>query len=648
MGNFAEQNINAAQDKTQDDQNPKVLGSDDSPPNDNDFFDDMTTALAGLLAGGAAIVTGLYGGSPTTATGGAATPAPSAGETVVLERNRRKEEEDGNVADQQDLDTNNDTPDSDLANSDAIDQMNPSLDNDSNDYENGSDTENPHSAILDPPTSVDNDISTGQGAFQAPVESTQVTIGYDPSKEYTMDGSYNLSQPVKDGILNILDGFIPDLSLPNLGIPDNILSEIASLLSGEGPGTPMAGPRDIPGWLRTILPFIGFPISFTESGNGNNSNDSLVGNNGKDTNHVKPLNRDAIQNSSESVRLNLLKAAENPNVNSYKNGESLKLNIPESLSAAEAVDFTREKALQLIKDAYFDYDGGTNSSKLLERFAEHNGLSDKNASPEQKQLYKSLQQELKTLREATKGNLSNARIDYFRENYARITAEKLVSMYGDKIDTTRTTGEVTYLKDGGMVLNNVVYDSQRDNETLLKFPDYTLRPGNQCSPTSVAMVMDYLGSTRLNDKPQLVDDMISQAFKDGILKTGQELKNPNVIKAIVQDYGLKATDVNADIKNGITKFDAIRAQLAAGNPVVVRGDFGIEIGGLNEDGTPKKVEGHILTIVGFDENGWIVHDPWGNANEYHYGGSGMYAHYDYERWGVGRDTAYTISEQIKE
>ncbi|TGK94984.1 TIGR04388 family protein, partial [Leptospira bourretii] len=84
--NFAEQNINAAQDKTQDDQNPKVLGSDDSPPNDNDFFDDMAnagTALAGLLAGGTAVVTGLFGGSPTPAAGRPATPTPSTSETVV-------------------------------------------------------------------------------------------------------------------------------------------------------------------------------------------------------------------------------------------------------------------------------------------------------------------------------------------------------------------------------------------------------------------------------------------------------------------------------------------------------------------------------------------------------------------------------------
>lgn len=97
MRNFAEQNINAAQDKTQDDQNPKGIGSEDSPPNENDFFDDMTNAgqaLAGLLAGGAAVVTGLFGGSPTTSTGGSATPVPSANETVVLERDRRREEEE--------------------------------------------------------------------------------------------------------------------------------------------------------------------------------------------------------------------------------------------------------------------------------------------------------------------------------------------------------------------------------------------------------------------------------------------------------------------------------------------------------------------------------------------------------------------------
>ncbi|MCG6143034.1 C39 family peptidase [Leptospira bandrabouensis] len=168
------------------------------------------------------------------------------------------------------------------------------------------------------------------------------------------------------------------------------------------------------------------------------------------------------------------------------------------------------------------------------------------------------------------------------------------------------------------------------------------------SPTSVAMLLDFLGASRLNNKFQLVDDMISQAFKDGILKTGQELKHPDIIANVIQNYGLKESMVNGDMKNGITKFDAIRAKLEEGKPVVVRGDFGIEIGGLDENGKPKKVEGHILTIVGFDEKGWIVHDPWGNANKYHYGGSGMYAHYDYEKWSVGMDTAYTISELVKE
>lgn len=571
--NFAEQNINAAQDASEIGNKVTSSTEKDSPDPEADLFQDFSDAglaLVGLLAGATTLATKLFlGGTPLPSQGAATNTVGVEG----IERERRKEVE-------------------------------------------------------------------GEG------DENQTVDGYPPN-EFIVDlGNGEHLSAVKDGILNLLDGFVPDFSKLNLGIPDNILTEIASLLTHKGLSTPMAGAKDIPGWLKAFGPFVGIPVSSTEIGS--SSNDSLVEKREGDGSQVKPLHKDNVQNSSESVRSNLIKASENPNVNSYKNGVSLRLNIPESMSTQESLDFTREKGLQLIKDAFFDYDGKVNSSNLLEKFAEHNGLSGKNSSPEQKLLYKSLQQELKTLRETTKGNLSNVRIGYFRENYARITAEKLVSMYGNKIDTARTTGDVTYLKEGGMVLNNVVYDSQRDNETLMKFSDYTLRPGNQCSPTSVAMVMDFLGASRLNNKFQFVDDIISQAFKDGILKTGDELKNSNAIKAIVQDYGLKATDVSADIRSGLTKFNAIKAQLEAGNPVVVRGDFGIEIGGLDENGKPKKVEGHILTIVGYDEKGWIVHDPWGNANEYHYGGSGMYAHYDYDKWSVAMGTAYTISEQIKE
>ncbi|GBF44053.1 hypothetical protein LPTSP2_33560 [Leptospira ellinghausenii] len=109
-----------------------------------------------------------------------------------------------------------------------------------------------------------------------------------PLSDYTMDsGNDVLSQPAKDGILNILDGFIPDFSLPNLGLADNILNQIASLLAREGLGSPMAGPTEKTSLIKRILPSLRF--SFTNSGNGNIPDDSLFSNRG-DT-HTREKNK---------------------------------------------------------------------------------------------------------------------------------------------------------------------------------------------------------------------------------------------------------------------------------------------------------------------------------------------------------------------
>ncbi|MCW7456785.1 hypothetical protein ND856_00425 [Leptospira bandrabouensis] len=97
--NFAEKNINEAQDATQDDPANKNKDDDNSPKaDDGDLLRDFAeagTVLAVLLTGGAAVVTGLFGGgSPTTSTGGNPNTTPTAGETAVLERDRRREDED--------------------------------------------------------------------------------------------------------------------------------------------------------------------------------------------------------------------------------------------------------------------------------------------------------------------------------------------------------------------------------------------------------------------------------------------------------------------------------------------------------------------------------------------------------------------------
>ncbi|EOQ95313.1 peptidase, M23 family [Leptospira wolbachii serovar Codice str. CDC] len=91
--NFAEQNINAAQDESEVSDGGKSADKV-APEQEPDFLHDFSNAglaLAGLLAGGAAVTAKLFsGGSQPTPKGG----AKSAGESVVLERDRRREEED--------------------------------------------------------------------------------------------------------------------------------------------------------------------------------------------------------------------------------------------------------------------------------------------------------------------------------------------------------------------------------------------------------------------------------------------------------------------------------------------------------------------------------------------------------------------------
>jgi len=60
-----------------------------------------------------------------------------------------------------------------------------------------------------------------------------------------------------------------------------------------------------------------------------------------------------------------------------------------------------------------------------------------------------------------------------------------------------------------------------------------------------------------------------------------------------------------------------------------------------------------LNIVGYDSTGWIVYDPYGDANtgaSYLSGdsGSGMYAHYDYDKFNLGKRTDYLFKPEKKE
>nr|WP_281282572.1 TIGR04388 family protein [Leptospira ilyithenensis] len=366
----------------------------------------------------------------------------------------------------------------------------------------------------------------------------------------------------------------------------------------------------------------------------------------------RPLNVSEISNSSITLQQRYVEAVELPNVNDFKKGSSLKLEFPEMTPPEKIHETLGKVGTQMIKDAYFNYDASIKSKDLLEKFAKENGLNAPSSTTEQKQLYQRLQTELNTTITNAKADPLMARIDYTRENYARITTETLVNRYGDKIDTENSTDRLTVLKNGeGVILNQVAYDSQRDNASKIEFSDYTLYPGNECSPTATSIAAEYMGATSQNGMYQFVDDFIKQAHKDGILSDGDELKKDKYLDKVLEKYDQKliALDIDQIAISGTSptqykpdpnnwKTGSIKKALGEGKPVVVGGEFNVS----------PVIGGHRLVIVGYDSTGWIVHDPYGNANGTSYQGSGMYAHYDYGKWDIGKKTAFVIENIQKE
>ncbi|WP_029783275.1 polymorphic toxin-type HINT domain-containing protein, partial [Leptospira interrogans] len=73
-------------------------------------------------------------------------------------------------------------------------------------------------------------------------------------------------------------------------------------------------------------------------------------------------------------------------------------------------------------------------------------------------------------------------------------------------------------------------------------------------------------------------------------------------------------------------------QIKQGRAVVAGGDF--------------TDDGHVVTIVGYDSKGYIVHDSWGDANVKKYKGtgtSGQYVHYPFDKFSLGY--GYTLRKK---
>ena len=143
----------------------------------------------------------------------------------------------------------------------------------------------------------------------------------------------------------------------------------------------------------------------------------------------------------------------------------------------------------------------------------------------------------------------------------------------------------------------VPYRSQMDN---------FYNPTGACNVTSLAMCMDFSRVPRRKRTGQFEDELYEYALAKGYSRL-----DPYDLAKIVKDYGAQ------DFFTESSTIDEVQDWLASGNPAVIHGYF--------------TSFGHIIVAVGYDSEGFFVHDPYGEWFEsgYNTDASGAYLHYSY-------------------
>ncbi len=144
---------------------------------------------------------------------------------------------------------------------------------------------------------------------------------------------------------------------------------------------------------------------------------------------------------------------------------------------------------------------------------------------------------------------------------------------------------------------NVPYKSQLDN---------WYNPTGACNVTSIAMCLEYLDTPRRTNSIPFEDELYQYALNQGYSR-----HSPYDLAQIVRDYGRK----DSFTENAI--IEDVQDWIADGNPAVIHGYF--------------TSFGHIVVVVGYDEYGFVVHDPYGEwfSTGYRTDLSGAYLHYSY-------------------
>jgi Peptidase_C39 like family len=149
----------------------------------------------------------------------------------------------------------------------------------------------------------------------------------------------------------------------------------------------------------------------------------------------------------------------------------------------------------------------------------------------------------------------------------------------------------------------IPYKSQRDNE---------LNPDGACNVTSLAMCLRFLGVPRKESVGQFEDELYDYAIRNDLSR-----HNPYDLAKIVEAYGCR------DNFRTDGTIEMVKEWIAEGKPAVIHGYF--------------TDFGHIVVMAGYDEAGFLVHDPFGEWNSWGYDrnepgwhdNKGEYIHYSY-------------------
>ena len=182
----------------------------------------------------------------------------------------------------------------------------------------------------------------------------------------------------------------------------------------------------------------------------------------------------------------------------------------------------------------------------------------------------------------------------------------LYSKWGDHI--TGKNGNMVELDNGkGKVISNVPYFSQLLAQTKDEYIDEngeykTITGKVLCQLTAIAMLLWVKGIKGSTDKyfpDELYDFLETNGGGKG--KVTDTLNNcKKIIEKIAPDFIVKDIHPSADYIN------KIKNQINKKNPVVIS---------LNYKDSQNKDSGHVVFIVGYTENGFIIHDPYGNLNK---------------------------------